>query len=151
MKKILTIIFPAIFIGLAGCQSAPQAETPDVTVDLLGQPWNLTMLAGKKVALGENQKAIFIQFSQDPQNFTGFAGCNNYSGRFEMTETTLELGPAMATRKMCQAGMQQEQGLFKAFSETDLYQIDANTLTLMDDANQPLATFIAVTKKSSKK
>jgi len=48
---------------------------------------------------------------------SGSAGCNNYSGTFTASGSSLRFGPAAATRKMCaqpEGVMEQEQQFLKA-------------------------------------
>lgn len=124
------------------CQSNDiDKDKKTVALMLTGQVWNLTTLAGKPAVVGENAKAVNIEFLIEKNTYRGYAGCNNYSGRYETADNNLEIGPARATRKFCQNTSEQENKLFNALSAVDNYKITDKTLTITDDLNQVLAIF----------
>ncbi|WNC71910.1 META domain-containing protein [Thalassotalea psychrophila] len=140
LKKLSLGIVASVLC--VACQSNDiEKEQEMVALMLTGQIWNLTTLAGAPAIVGESNKAVSIEFLIESNTYRGYAGCNNYSGRFETADNNLEIGPARATRKFCQNTSEQENKLFNALSSVDNYKIIDKTLTVSDDLNQVLAVF----------
>ncbi|TRX55222.1 META domain-containing protein [Thalassomonas sp. M1454] len=123
-----------------GCQTASQPEQEKL-LTLIGQPWQLVNLQGKPAILGDNFRALNIEFLDNKSVFRGFGGCNNYSGRFDHTSDSIEFGPAMATRKFCPNTMDQEMAFFTILDKVVSYKIADNQLFLFDSKEQILASF----------
>jgi len=70
---------------------------------------------------------------------SGSAGCNNYNSTYQVSENTIQIGPAATTRKMCSepAGvMEQEMQYLQALETAATYRIDGSFMELRtaDDA-----------------
>ncbi|MFH1086152.1 MAG: META domain-containing protein [Chloroflexota bacterium] len=64
---------------------------------------------------------------------TGWAGCNTYTASYEASGTTIQIGPAPATRKVCAepAGvMDQEAQYLRALETAATFSLDGDTLEL---------------------
>lgn len=138
-KKIIFIAITSLLVCAACSSYSPDTEQSELT--LTSQPWQMVSIDNQKATMGENNKPVTLEFTNDTMRYQGFAGCNNYSGRFEIEQQSLELGPAMATRKMCQQGSKIESLYFKALSAVDSFQLQARTLTLYDKNGKILLTF----------
>jgi heat shock protein HslJ len=117
---------------LAGC-SAMSGKAP--TLKLGGTSWTATGLAGKGgiAALIAGSRAT-LNFSADG-TLSGSAGCNSYTGRYEVTGNQVRFPTAFAsTRKMCvnPGVMEQEQAFLKALSGSTTGHIDGKKLELRD-------------------
>jgi heat shock protein HslJ len=67
----------------------------------------------------------------DDGTYSGFAGCNNYTGIFELKGGEIVFGPAGATRKMCvPAVMDQETKFFEALKAGLSWKIEETKLVL---------------------
>ena len=126
---------------LAACQSSNLVTEENTSLSLAGQVWQLTTLAGKPITLDKNKTSVSIEFSPEEATYSGFAGCNNYRGRYKASEHSIEIAPAMATRKFCQHLSEQERKFFNALHTTDNYNIVEKKLTLIGNSNQILAVF----------
>lgn len=73
---------------------------------------------------------------------SGTGGCNRFGGRYEEQGDRLVFSPLTATRMACAPDvMQQEQAFFAILKKVRRLRIETGTLTLMDDAGAPLASF----------
>jgi heat shock protein HslJ len=105
---------------------------------LVGTSWTTTgiidgkggvtgLIAGSRVTLNFGTEGTL----------SGSAGCNSYTGRYEITGTQVRFPSAFAsTRKMCvnPGVMDQEQAFLKALSASTTGRIDGKKLELRDAA-----------------
>ena len=67
----------------------------------------------------------------DDGTFAGFAGCNSYTGIFDLKNGDIVFGPAGTTRKMCvPAVMDQEANFLKALKTGLSFRIEKTKLVL---------------------
>ncbi len=100
-----------------------------------GTAWTATGIASKGgvAALIAGSKAT-LNFAADG-TLSGSAGCNSYTGRYEVTGNQVKFPTAFAsTRKMCvnPGVMDQEQAFLKALSASTTGHIDGKKLELRD-------------------
>ncbi|OBU18563.1 hypothetical protein AYY19_01450 [Photobacterium aquimaris] len=118
--------------------TAPQADQPT----LAGPQWQLVTLSGQTVQPGAGGNNAFIQFDTTTNTVSGFSGCNNFHGALTaQTPTTLTIGQAAATRKMCMEGMELEQAFLAALPEITSYSINNDILSVKDNNANTIATF----------
>lgn len=88
----------------------------------------------------ENNKPVFIEFFKD-NKFSGYSGCNNMFGNFEITNhNQIKFSSVASTKKMCEEkDMKTEQQIFDILSSTNNFSISNNTLFLNVDKRVPLA------------
>ena len=80
----------------SGGGAAPVADA-----NLSGTRWELKTLAGEYVNLEASQKTYFLQFNDGKKIVTGFVGCNNFTGEYSVSETTLEFANLARTMRIC--------------------------------------------------
>ncbi|MCD9509423.1 META domain-containing protein [Photobacterium phosphoreum] len=118
--------------------AAPQADRPT----LAGPQWQLVTLSGQTVKPGAGGDSAFIQFDATAKSANGFSGCNNFHSAVEsQTATTLTLGQAASTRKMCMDGMELEQAFLATLPKFATYSINNNILSIKDSNANIIATF----------
>ncbi|SMY32303.1 META domain-containing protein [Photobacterium andalusiense] len=118
--------------------AAPQANQPA----LAGPQWQLVTLSGQAVQPGAGGNNAFIQFDTTTNTVSGFSGCNNFHGTLTAkTASTLTVGQAASTRKMCMEGMELEQAFLAALPEFASYSINNDILTVKDINANTIATF----------
>jgi len=105
-------------LQLVGADGAVVASFAPQSQELAGTSWRVTgynngrqavvsLLAGTQLTMA---------FAADGR-VSGSAGCNNYSGTYTVSGSSLRFGPAATTRKMCaqpEGVMEQEQQFLKA-------------------------------------
>ncbi|MEO8307249.1 MAG: META domain-containing protein [Pseudomonadota bacterium] len=103
---------------------------------IAGTSWNATGISdgkGAVVALIAGSKPT-LKFGSDG-SLSGSAGCNSYTGRYEISDTRVKFPNAFAsTRKMCVTPgvMDQEQAFLKALSASTTGRIEGRKLELRD-------------------
>lgn len=105
--------------------------------------WQLTSIAvGDAVTSVATDAQITLQFKDGQAS--GFAGCNNYFGGYELNGDKLTLGELGATKKFCEgeAG-QREMEFLAALARVASYQIKREQLLLLDATGQAVLLFTA--------
>jgi hypothetical protein len=119
---------------------------------LIGTPWQLTGYddgAGGFVSLLAGT-TITVGFNEDGQ-VAGSAGCNSYSGSYELNGAELTLGAISNTEMACvgPAGiMEQEVAFLSALRSVTRHQLEGNSLVLLNEQGYVLLTFGLPEKQS---
>lgn len=82
----------------------------------------------------------------DGGKLTGSAGCNEYTGTFELDKGALTISGLSATEKACETPpgvMEQEQAFLAALPKTASYTVDGTSLTLLTREGTIVATLDA--------
>jgi heat shock protein HslJ len=79
----------------------------------------------------------------DDGRASGTAGCNRFSGGYEVDGDSLSFGPLAATKMFCgeDGVMEQEQRVFAALEATRSFTIDGSALTFVDEGGAMLLAF----------
>jgi heat shock protein HslJ len=91
-----------------------------------GIQWYLTEVGGSPVSPMADDKQPHILLDPEEKQATGFAGCNNFFGSYELDGSSLTFGPMGATRMACpdlETGL--ETSVFKALESTRKWKIEA--------------------------
>ncbi|HEX2206071.1 MAG TPA: META domain-containing protein [Longimicrobium sp.] len=107
---------------------------------LAGTSWQLVELNGQPPVAGG--PTLTLEFEADEQRVSGFGGCNQFSGPYSQSGSSLRFGPLAATRRACveEALNTQETEYFDALQSTNRYAIEDGQLVLYR-GNQVLARF----------
>jgi heat shock protein HslJ len=87
-------------------------------------------------ALMSNLVTDRINITLAEGKLNGFAGCNVYSAKYNISEDKISFSPMKTTRKNCnypESVMATEQGYFAALERTASYKIKGNQLTFFDE------------------
>jgi copper homeostasis protein (lipoprotein) len=74
---------------------------------------------------------------------TGFGGCNNLTGTYNLKGSEVTFGPIAATRMACIQGMDIEAAFFKALDRVRTWKIFGQHLELYDVGGNLVARFEA--------
>jgi len=100
--------------------------------------WELASLAGQPVALA---RPATVSLTADG-GASGFAGCNKFNSGYTTSGPALSFSNTVSTKMACEGDrMKIEVDLFRALGKTASFALDGGTLTLLNAAGQPLATF----------
>ena len=116
----------ALFLALA-CHSSP-SPSPTSLTDVA---WQLVTLDGLEAGQGAGGQPATLLLGAD-HRASGFAGCNRFSGTYELAGDQLSFGPLAMTRMACTEGMDLEQRFSKVLQATKNYRVSATGLELMD-------------------
>lgn len=138
------------FVFLASCKPSHKIG------DLVGVPkerplektyWVLTELYGKPIATINEAKKLHLLLDPESHKVSGFAGCNQFSGSYNLEGKKLSLKNLAATKMFCSETMEIETRYLQALNETDSYKIEEHVLFL-NQGDQHLAKFQADVKTS---
>ena len=101
---------------------------------LTGNTWELASLLGKNLDLSQFAGGLPNLNFGDAGKLTGFAGCNNFNGSFELEGTKLNLDPGAMSRKACPGSG--EDDFISALSKVKDLKIGKDKLTLLDGADE---------------
>ena len=105
--------------------------------------WKVMLIGKKAVINDENSQELFLQLRSE-NRVKGFSGCNSFMGSYQNSEHALTFSQLASTRKMCQNTMAQESAFLNVLSQTTSYSIIGDDLQLLNQQQQPLASFKAV-------
>ncbi|HEY4136638.1 MAG TPA: META domain-containing protein [Alphaproteobacteria bacterium] len=148
MKKTF-VVGLALLLGACamngGKGTADNAKmTMSTSVPLAGTSWTLNKLGDVAVTVEAGQREPFLSLDAAEKRASGFAGCNMFSGPYQLSDDgKLTFGPLAMTRMACAPGMSIEGGYANALRDAKTYSIADSQLTLMNAEGKPLATFNA--------
>jgi len=148
MKNLLLLICAVLFLSIlaAGCTTPTQlpatttVPTPVVTTTpapltdpALTGAWNLKggLIGGSTPVIPNTQ--LTLTFNNDG-TLSGFAGCNNYNGKYVLSGQTTEfgkaisIGPIASTKMYCADTMNLETTYLTILQNTNTYSITNNTM-----------------------
>jgi heat shock protein HslJ len=98
--------------------------------------WYL-LLPGDSQAPGQTGKRQAQLLLDSAHNkVTGFAGCNDFFGPYELSGAALSFGPLATTRKACPGeAAALEAGFLDVLARTQGWRIEGDVLLLLDDGN----------------
>lgn len=108
-----------------------QLGSPSVGVEIVGSEWRLIELDGRPVAAPSAPPTLLL--SEDTKA-SGFAGCNRYTGSYDLAQERLTFGRLASTRMYCAESMDVEQRFLAALEKTHSYRRDGAELTLVGDS-----------------
>ena len=91
--------------------------------------WSLVELEGAPISAARGTPTLSL--SSKDQRASGFAGCNRFSGGYELSADRLRMKALAVTRMAC-ADMSVEAGVMKALKETASWKIDGRKLEFFD-------------------
>jgi heat shock protein HslJ len=125
-------------------EAEPEPETPAPGSPLESTVWLLEEyinLEGEMQAALEGSDGFILLENGE---LGGTAGCNSFFSEYTLEDETLAFGTIGSTLMACDEPlMSQERAVFNALESTAAFEIDADTLTLLDADGNTLAIFHA--------
>ena len=133
MSTVVLGLAAAVALAASGGTTRAEAAPPSLT----GQTWQLTKLG----PIDRKKAGITVRFTAG--KVSGFSGCNNYSGPYTTSGSSITVSRKLAmTQKACPGPvMVQERLYLAALSAARTYSIAGNTLKLRGRSGLTLATF----------
>ena len=119
---------------LVSCMKQAKPPLGAQTAGIEGIQWYLTEVGGSPVSPMADDKQPHMLLDPAQKQATGFAGCNNFFGRYELDGYLLTFGPMGATRMACpdlETGL--ETSVFDALENTREWKKEGESLLLIDD------------------
>lgn len=137
MKNTTAVIF-CLFIFV--CLSCNSSKSVNKISDLTSRQWNLNALNGKiPDANSPDYKNPYIRFTPD-NVFSGFTGCNSFTGSYKYESGKLTLDPGAITKIYCGEGIEIE--FLDALKKVTGFEIRNNNLELLK-GSEKIMTFIS--------
>ena len=125
--------------------SAKVPAISDVETSLTNTYWKLIELNGQPVVMMSSQrKEAYLQLRKENKVVRGFAGCNNFSGTYETTNSQISLTALMTTRKACVDIMSTEVQFLSLLEQATSFKITGESLILLNSSGDVTAEFAAV-------
>ncbi len=123
------------FLVVAVCSLLSIGVPADCAQSLEGQTWLLLEVKGTKVEVPSGERRPFVHFNKAETRATGYSGCNEFFGSYELKGEALSLGPLGMTRRFCGgvAGSV-ELAFLQALGETRAWRIEKGMLLLLNDS-----------------
>jgi heat shock protein HslJ len=113
------------------------------TSELLDTNWVLTRLGDRAVMPPENARAPNLVLRSDGMRATGFGGCNNFQGSFELRGESVALTQMAATLRACIGGDDTEARYLEALGAATRLRQTRHHLELYGASGDMLARFEA--------
>ena len=112
---------------------------------LAGRQWELVELEGEKPDRAESQRPeIHFYLEKNGSRFTGFAGCNTFSGKYRLKwGRRIRFTAMVKSMDVCPDVSFDERQLFETLQLADNYAMDGDTLYLKFGRRASLAVFAA--------
>ncbi len=117
------------------------ACSPEQESSTLHDIWILEKIDGKEAILGEGSP-VQLEIYVKEMRFLGYGGCNNYSGKVsKLSDSEVQFGPAMSTRKFCQGSSEQENLYLQSLEKVRSWKVEKEWLSLLDESGKVLLEF----------
>jgi len=118
------------------CMKRDMPPSGTETAGIEGIRWHLTEVGGSPVSPMAGDKQPHMLLDRKQNQATGFGGCNNFFGSYELDGSLLTFGPVGSTRMACpDPETELETNVFNALERTRKWkQSDGDLLLLNGDA-----------------
>lgn len=114
---------------LAACHSAPPG-VPEPVQSPVGVEWTLASLGGQPAVLGAGGRPATLLLTDISSRASGFAGCNQFSGSYTLSGSSLSFGPLAMTRMACAQGGELESRYTMALGRVTEWKMTSTGLEL---------------------
>ena len=129
---LVTLLVATLAAGLLLIVSGCGGNDEDDGQSLEGTEW--TLVSGVEAPPNAVPTVTF-----DGELVTGFAGCNDYRGEYEVEGDSIEIVGIAVTAMGCPAPeMQTEEAYFSVFDQVDAWSIEDGELVLSADGDEVL-------------
>ena len=122
-----TVVVAAIVVQ--GCaKAAPEGASPASSA--VNIEWRLVAVAGAPAGVGANGQPATLRLDDMGQRASGYAGCNQFSGTYTLSGSSLSFGPLAMTRMACATGDELERRYTMALEQTTALKVTSKGLEL---------------------
>ena len=128
LQKI--VLFAGLLLILTAC--------PEKNKRMLEQTsWELEETTMGRVVKSATERPPSIRFSLEEGRFSGFGGCNQIMGSFELNKKKVKIGQIGGTKMNC-PNMSTENLLISSLHQVNRYKLEEGKLILLKDKSQVL-------------
>jgi heat shock protein HslJ len=133
-----------LVVLLISCTTRERAGTGAVVIGIEGSKWRLVEVSDAPVSPQPGERRPFITFDATNKQASGFAGCNNFFGSYELDGSSLKFGPVGTTRMFCEGPADEvEMRFMESLEQTRTWELRDGTLLHLD-GTKVLARFAKV-------
>jgi heat shock protein HslJ len=131
-QGVSVIGFVILFVILVvSCTAPEKRSTRPAATGIEGPEWQLLEVGGSPVSPTADKSRPFIRFDGTKKQASGFTGCNNFFGSYELDGSSLKFGPLGATRMFCEGVSGEiEIKFMQALEQTRTWELRDDTLFL---------------------
>lgn len=122
--------------GTTEQETSADVETFEKTLAMRGENWTLWRVTvdKKNIDMDVNVSGpLTLQFDTSKKSYSGFAGCNNFSGTYQSSgELAFDFGSTVSTKKACDA-MELETAIFQAMDKAHRFFIKGDQLVFTSE------------------
>lgn len=142
--KSMVAALAATLIACGGAATsgggAPAMSTEEAQAALRANAWELVQLPGISTLPGSERP--FLEFGEDGRA-TGYSGCNQMGGAYDVDGTSLTFGPMVMTRRACLDNRQEVENTFaRAIEATARLRVQDGALSLLGEDGGLLARLV---------
>lgn len=133
-KKAVVYGMAMLFlISLVSFNESKAGYTVPAVAGIEDTKWQLVEVSNEPVTPLAGEKRPHILLDSAQKKATGFAGCNNFFGSYEIDDVALKFGPLGSTRMSCpDLQLSLETEVFKALDKTSGWEIKDDVLLFLD-------------------
>ncbi len=143
MRPTPALILSVLLLG--ACANPVPPTTPAgaaiSTAQLLNTYWKLTQLGDLVITTPQDAREMHFVMHAENQRVTGFSGCNQMMGAYVLDGSELRFEQMGGTMMACVSNMDLEPRFLGMFGQVASWDIQGETLQLLDANRKPLATF----------
>jgi heat shock protein HslJ len=125
----------AVFLFLLASALLPICILAESAPALIGPTWLLMEAKDMAVKVPADARQPYIIFHGAEKKATGYSGCNEFFGKYELKGETLTFGPLGMTRRFCEgAAGDTESAFLQALGETRSWKAEKGMLLLLDNS-----------------
>ena len=125
----------AVFLVLLASVLLPICILAESSPALIGPTWLLMEAKGMAVKVPADARQPYIIFNGAEKKATGYSGCNEFFGNYELKGEMLTFGPLGMTRRFCEGAAGDIESVFlQALGGTRSWKAEKGMLLLLDNS-----------------
>lgn len=130
---------PLLALALGLVLSANKCADKGMPANILDTKWLLQSVGGQAVQMPAGMDMPWLKLGAD-KSLSGFGGCNNLMGQFNLDGATIGFPGVGSTKKFCESSQKIEDSFLGALREANSFKVDNGLLKLLN-GDKELATF----------
>ena len=129
MRVVCALALGIGLVGMQGCsRSSPEGTSP--VNSPVGVEWRLVSIGGTPAGTGANGQPATLRLDDTSGRASGYAGCNQFSGSYTLSGTSISFGPLAMTRMACAQGGDLESRYTMVLEQATGWKITSKGLDL---------------------
>jgi heat shock protein HslJ len=130
--RVALALAAAVGLGMVGASACSKAG-PEGTSPMqspVGVEWRLVSIGGTPAGAGANGQPATLRLDETSGRASGYAGCNQFSGSYTLSGSSLSFGPLAMTRMACAQGGELESRYTMALGQANGWKMTSTGLEL---------------------